>query len=65
MCIVPKLKGKTVAAAKRAIKKAHCSVGTITKVASSTKNRGRVISQSPKPGKHLKKGSKVALKVGK
>jgi hypothetical protein len=65
MCIVPKLKGKTVAAAKRAIKKAHCSVGKITKVASSPKNRGKVVSQSPKPGKHLKKGSKVALKVGK
>ena len=65
MCIVPKLKGKTLAAAKRAIKKAHCSVGKITKVASSAKNRGRVVSQSPKPGKHLKKGSKVALKVGK
>jgi hypothetical protein len=64
-CIVPKLKGKTVAAAKRAINKAHCSVGKITKVASSPKNRGRVVSQSPKPGTHLKKGSKVALKVGK
>jgi beta-lactam-binding protein with PASTA domain len=62
---VPKLKGKTVAAAKRAINKAHCSVGKITKVASSPKNRGRVVSQSPKPGTHLKKGSKVALKVGK
>jgi len=24
-----------------------------------------VVSQSPKPGEHLKKGSKVALKVGK
>jgi hypothetical protein len=65
MCVVPKLKGKTLAAAKRAIKKAHCSVGKITKVPSSPKNKGRVVSQSPKPGKHLKKGSKVALKVGK
>ena len=64
-CVVPKVKGKKLAAAKTAIKKAHCAVGKITKVASSPKNRGKVVSQSPKPGKHLPRGSKVALKVGK
>jgi hypothetical protein len=42
-----------------------CSVGKITKVSSSPKNKGHVISQSPKPGKHLRKGTRVALKVGK
>lgn len=63
-CIVPKLKHKTLAAAKRAIKKAHCAVGKVTRVKSTTKNKGRVISQKPKPGRHLRKGSKVALKVG-
>src|SRR5207249_3470990 len=47
-CVVPKLKGKTLSAAKRAITKAHCSVGKITKVKSSQKNKGKVISQSPK-----------------
>jgi PASTA domain/Divergent InlB B-repeat domain len=36
-----------------------------SKVTSSKKHKGKVLSQSPKPGKHLKKGSKVALKVGK
>ena len=65
MCVVPKLKGKTLAAARKAIGKAHCGVGKITKVKSSKKNKGHVISQSPTPGKHLKKGSKVSLKVGK
>jgi PASTA domain/Divergent InlB B-repeat domain len=64
-CIVPKVKGKKLAAAKRSIKSHHCSVGKITRVKSSPKNRGHVISQSPKPGKHLRKGAKVALKVGK
>ncbi len=64
-CIVPKVKAKTLAAAKRAIKGHHCGVGKITKVKSKKKNKGHVISQSPKPGKHLTKGSKVALKVGK
>jgi hypothetical protein len=65
MCIVPKVKGKTLAAAKKAIKKHHCSVGKITRVWSSLKNSGLVISQRPKPGKHLMSGAKVGLRVGK
>jgi hypothetical protein len=64
-CVVPKVKGKSLAAAKKAIRSHHCSVGKITKVTSTKRNRGHVVSQSPKPGQHLKEGSKVALKVGK
>jgi hypothetical protein len=63
-CVVPNVKGKTLAAAKRAIKSHHCTVGKIRKVASK-KHEGKVISQQPKAGKHLKKGSKVALEIGK
>jgi fibronectin-binding autotransporter adhesin len=63
-CVVPKLKGKKLGAAKNAIRKAHCSVGKVTKVKSKKRHKNRVISQNPKPGAHLKKGSKVALKVG-
>jgi hypothetical protein len=64
-CVVPKVTGKTLSAARKAIASHHCGVGKVTKVKSSKKHEGKVISQSPKPGKHLKKGSKVALKVGK
>lgn len=64
-CVVPKVKRKSLPTAKRAIVSHHCSVGKITKVKSTKKNRGHVVSQSPKPGTHLRKGSKVALKVGK
>ena len=64
-CIVPKVTGKTLSAARKAITSHHCGVGKITKVKSSKTHKGEVISQSPKPGKHLEKGSKVALKVGK
>ena len=63
-CIVPKLKGKKLGAAKIAIRKAHCRVGKVTKVKSTKRHRNRVISQNPKPGKHLRQGSKIALKVG-
>jgi hypothetical protein len=64
-CIVPKVSGEMLASAKRAIKSHHCSVGKITRIKSTRKNKGHVISETPKPGKHLRKGSKVALKVGK
>jgi hypothetical protein len=64
-CVVPNLKGKTLAAAKKTIRRHHCSVGEITWVTSSPKNKGYVISQSPKAGKHLPNGSKVALKLGR
>jgi uncharacterized delta-60 repeat protein len=65
LCIVPKLKGKTVKAAKKAIKRAHCSVGKVTKAFSAKVKKGRVISQKPKAGKKLAPGAKVKLKVSK
>ena len=65
VCVVPKVKGKTLAPAKRAIRKHHCAVGKVTKVKAPAKLRYHVISQRPKPGKHLRKGSKIALKVAK
>jgi beta-lactam-binding protein with PASTA domain len=63
-CVVPKLKGKTLKAAKRMLTKAHCKPGRITKKFSRVK-KGRVISQKPKPGKHLAAGAKVNLVVSK
>jgi PASTA domain-containing protein/List-Bact-rpt repeat protein len=65
LCVIPKVKGKKVRAAKRAIRKAHCSVGKVTKAFSAKVKKGRVISQKPKPGKKLAAGSKVKLKVSK
>jgi PASTA domain len=65
VCVVPNAKGKTLPAARKAIRKAHCSVGKITKVKAAKRSKGHVLSQSPKPGKHLREASKVALRVGK
>jgi hypothetical protein len=64
-CDVPKLKGRTLAWAKREIRLSLCRVGTITKVESSRRNLGRVLWQRPRPDMLLRKGSKVALEVGK
>src|SRR5919197_1255508 len=41
LCVVPKLKGKTLRAAKLAIKRAHCSVGKVTRAFSAKVKKGR------------------------
>jgi beta-lactam-binding protein with PASTA domain len=64
-CVVPKLKGKSLAAAERALKKADCAVGHITKHTSSTVPEGRLISTSPKAGGNHKAGTRVALTVSR
>jgi hypothetical protein len=63
-CIVPKVKGKKLAAAKSALRKKHCAPGKVTK-AFSSKKKGTVISQKPGPGTKLARGGKVNLKVSK
>ncbi len=63
-CIVPKVKGKKLAAAKSALRRKHCSPGKVTK-AFSSKKKGTVISQRPGPGTKLARGGKVSLKVSK
>jgi hypothetical protein len=64
-CVVPKLKGKTVKAAKRSLRKHFCSLGKVKHAFSNTVRKGRVISQRPKPGRHLNHGAKVGLVISK
>lgn len=64
-CVVPRLKGKTLAAAGRALAARKCSLGKVTKAFSSRVKKGRVISQKPSPGRHLARGAKVAVVVSK
>jgi hypothetical protein len=61
-CIVPNLEGKTLQAAKLAIKKAFCSLGKVETVASSAA-KGRVVSQKPQHGRRVKQHTKIALAV--
>ncbi len=64
VCLVPKLKGKTLAAARDALTSAHCAAGKVTKKFSRVK-KGRVISQRPAPGTSLAAGAKVNLVISK
>jgi hypothetical protein len=64
-CVVPKLKGKRLRRAKRAIKAHDCTIGKIKHATSTKVKKGHVISQKPKPGKQLAHGAKVRLVVSK
>jgi beta-lactam-binding protein with PASTA domain len=61
-CVVPKLKGKGLKAGKRALHRADCKVGKVTRRKGKP---GKVLKQGAKPGKVLASGTKVSLTVGK
>ncbi len=64
-CKVPNVKGRTLAAAKAAIRRAGCSVGTVKRRASSAHNRSRVLAQSLRAGSKHGRGTKVSLTIGR
>jgi hypothetical protein len=64
-CVVPKVTGKSLSAAKRAIKHGACTVGKVKRAFSAKVKKGNVISQRPKAGKKLAYHAKVSLVVSK
>jgi hypothetical protein len=57
-CVVPKLKGQKLSAAKKALKRADCKLGKV-----KGPEKGKVKTQNPKPGKVKLPGSKVSVKL--
>jgi uncharacterized delta-60 repeat protein len=64
-CVVPKVKRKPLAAAKRAITKAGCLPGTVTRRFSTNVKKGRIVSQKPGAGASVAATKKVHLVVSK
>lgn len=65
-CVVPKLKGKKLRVARRALGRADCRVGKIKRrKARKQKWRGKVLIQHPKPRRVLAPKTKVNLVLGK
>jgi beta-lactam-binding protein with PASTA domain len=62
-CVVPKVTGKTLTAAKHALKAHFCAAGKVKEAFSRKVKKGRVISEKPKAGTHLRHGGKVGLTV--
>ena len=63
-CIVPSVLGKRLPKARARIVRAHCRVGTVTRVASA-KAKGVVVGQTPRWGMSRKAGFSIALKVSR
>jgi len=64
-CVVPNVIGSKLGTAGAKIKARHCRVGKVAYLKSTKKRKGKVILESPKPGKHLKRNAKVNLWLGR
>jgi hypothetical protein len=62
-CVVPRVIGKKLPAARTRIRSAHCRLGRVRRV--HPRRVGRVIRQSPRPGARRPAGTKVSLVVGR
>ncbi len=60
-CRVPKLKGLTLAAAKKRLRKAGCALGKVKRPRGKALKKLRVKKQSKKAGALVPKGTKIAL----
>jgi Glucodextranase, domain B/PASTA domain len=60
-CKVPRLRGKTLAAARRALASHGCSLGHVRRVRSRTIRRGRVVSSSLRSGTTHRNGTRIGL----
>jgi Tol biopolymer transport system component len=65
VCRVPRLRNKPLRAAKRAIRRANCAVGRVTRTRSSTVRRGRVIAHRPRVGARRPAGANVRLTISR
>jgi hypothetical protein len=63
-CVVPRLIGMTVAAARRALAP-NCALGQVRRVYSTRVRRGRILSQAPRIGARLTRGAKVRIVVSR
>lgn len=64
-CTVPRLRGKLLKGAERALRAHNCAVGKLKRATSRTVRKGHVISQQPKPGRRLRRGTRVNLLISR
>jgi beta-lactam-binding protein with PASTA domain len=64
-CRVPALVGKTLPRARKLLVVRHCRLGLVGKAHSSSKMKGRVLKQRPKPGKRMARNARVNVVLGR
>jgi beta-lactam-binding protein with PASTA domain len=62
---VPNVKGKTLAQARRQLAAKRCALGRVTRAYSAKVRKGKIISQSRRPGTRLARGTKVAVRLSR
>jgi hypothetical protein len=65
VCRVPRAVGLKLRAARARLRRAHCRTGRVRTRRSTVRKRGRVLSQSPRPGARRPAGARVRLTVGR
>jgi hypothetical protein len=61
VCLVPKVLGKQLRAAKRSARRADCAIGRMRKLGGATVQSGRIARQRPKAGAIRPMGAKIAV----
>jgi PASTA domain-containing protein len=64
-CVVPNVKGKTVAQARRTLASKRCALGRVSRAYSAKVKKSRIISQSRRPGLRLPRGTRVNVRVSR
>jgi PASTA domain len=64
-CVVPRVIGLTLTAARNAVTHAHCRVGSVSRIYSSRIPKGGVTSVKPRQGAHLAHNAKIRLYVSR
>jgi hypothetical protein len=64
-CLVPNVKNKPLATARRVILARHCTIGTVRRAYSKRIKKGRVISQKPTPSTLLPNLGNVSLVISR
>jgi IPT/TIG domain/PASTA domain len=64
-CVVPSVKNKKLKVAKRLLRNRGCKLGHVKKIEVAAKKEGKVLKQTPRPGKILAPGARVRINLGK
>jgi bacillolysin len=64
-CVVPNVRGRTVARARRLLASRRCRLGRVTRAYSARMRRGTILRQSRRPGARLRRGTRVNVVVSR
>jgi hypothetical protein len=64
-CVVPNVRGKSVAQARRMLRAKRCALGRVTRSYSASVRRGKIIRQNRRPSARLPRGTRVNVVVSR